>query len=62
MHSLSVPTQAGTGAGAAGSMAPSLTSTPTAAWVMLFAVLHEIRRVSASIGPPGPNAVSGAVP
>ncbi len=38
------------------------TSTPTAAWTMLFAVLHEISRVLASTGPPGPNGVSGDVP
>ena len=42
MRSFSVPAHAGTAAGAAGSMAPSFTSTPTAAWVMLFAVLHDI--------------------
>ncbi len=45
MHSLSVPAHAGTAAGAVGSIAPSFTSTPTAAWTMLFAVLHEISRV-----------------
>ena len=62
MHSLSVPAHAGTAAGAAGSIAPSFTNTPTAAWTMLFAVLHDTKRVSASTGPPGPNGVSGDVP
>ena len=62
MLSLSVPAHAGTAAGATGSITPSFTSTPTAAWTMLFAVLHEIRRLAASTGPPGPNGVSGVVP
>ena len=62
MHSFSVPAHAGTAAGAVGSIAPSFTSIPTAAWTMLFAVLHEISRVLASTGPPGPNGVSGEVP
>ena len=39
----------GTGAGAWTSSRPSRTSSPTSAWVMLFAIDHEINVVAASV-------------
>ena len=59
MACFSVPFHDGTGAGAEGSSRPSPTRMPTAAWVMLLAMLHEMSVVSASTGPPGPNSGVG---
>ena len=41
---------------------PSPTRIPTAAWVMLLAMLHEISVVSAVTGPPLPKTESGCIP
>ena len=43
-------------------MPASPTRMPTAAWVMLLAMLHEMSVVSAVTGPPGPKMVSGCTP
>ena len=48
--SFSVPFHSGTGAGSSGSMRPSPTRMPRAAWVIDLATLHEISGVSAVIG------------
>ena len=58
----SVPSHSGTGAGAAGSSTPSPTRIPTAAWVMLLAMLHEINVESASSGCSGWKSLAGWTP
>ena len=57
--SFGVPSHPATAAGRSSSSRPSPTRMPTAAWVMLFAMLHDVNVVSAVTGPPGPKIVSG---
>ena len=60
--SLSVPLHSGTGAGEATSRRPSATSSPISAWVIDFAMLHEISVVSASTACSGSKTLAGFVP
>ena len=59
----SVPAHSGTGAASAGSIRPSPTSMPTAAWVIDLAMLHEISGVAAVTGSvSGWNRFGGRTP
>ncbi len=61
--SFSVPAHSGTGAGSAGSSAPSPTTMPSAAWTIDFAVLHEISGLAAVTGSgSGWNRFGGRTP
>ena len=61
--SFSVPAHSGTGAGSAGSRRPSPTSSPTAAWAIDLAMLHEISGVAAVTGSAsGWNRLGGRTP
>ncbi len=62
MSALGVPAHSGTGAGASRSSSPSPTNMPTAAWVIDFAMLHEVNVVDAEISISGWKMLAGWVP
>ena len=60
--SFGVPFHSGTDAGASISMLPSATRMPIAAWVIDFAMLHEMSVESASSSTAGWKSFAGWVP